>query len=135
MKLELKHLTPYLPYAIRVDYGYARWYSLTKNTFKLSLLNLSKVINFNQEWKPILRPLSDITKEIKIKDKKFVPCEEEIICHLEMRFNKTFDFFDGNGSNENIDALPRFAFQKLLEWHFDVFGLIESGLAVDINNL
>lgn len=26
-------------------------------------------------------------------------------------------------------------FQKLFEWHFDVFGLIEKGLAIDINTL
>ena len=25
--------------------------------------------------------------------------------------------------------------QKLLEWHFDVFGLIEQGLAIDINTI
>ena len=25
--------------------------------------------------------------------------------------------------------------QKLFEWHFDVFGLIEAGLAIDINTL
>ena len=24
---------------------------------------------------------------------------------------------------------------KLIEWHFDVFGLIEKGLAIDINTL
>lgn len=26
-------------------------------------------------------------------------------------------------------------FQKLLSWHFDVFGLIEKGLAIDINSI
>jgi hypothetical protein len=25
--------------------------------------------------------------------------------------------------------------QKLFEWHFDVFGLISKGLAIDINTL
>ena len=25
--------------------------------------------------------------------------------------------------------------QKLFEWHFDVFGLIDAGLAIDINTL
>jgi hypothetical protein len=25
--------------------------------------------------------------------------------------------------------------QKLLEWHFDIFGLIKEGLAIDINTI
>ena len=28
-----------------------------------------------------------------------------------------------------------FIYQKLCEWHFDIFGLIDAGLAVDINTV
>jgi hypothetical protein len=31
--------------------------------------------------------------------------------------------------------LPNWTVEKLLEWHFDIYGLIEAGLAIDINTL
>ena len=30
---------------------------------------------------------------------------------------------------------PKNDYEKLFEWHFDIFGLIEKGLAIDINTL
>jgi hypothetical protein len=36
-------------------------------------------------------------------------------------------------SFNNPERIKHFLFIKLLEWHFDVFGLIPEGLAIDIN--
>jgi len=36
---------------------------------------------------------------------------------------------------EKIQYAPFSFIQKLLEWHFDIFGLIDAKLAVDINCL
>jgi hypothetical protein len=41
---------------------------------------------------------------------------------------------DGIGEYKKIH-LPYSVFKNLFEWHFDVFGLIEQGLAIDINTL
>ena len=34
-----------------------------------------------------------------------------------------------------IESMPYAIVSKLLEWHFDIDGLIEKGLAIDINTL
>lgn len=57
-------------------------------------------------------------------------------------FYKDFNFYstvyqDGN-PNDMVDEIVHESYllmQKLIEWHFDVFGLIEKGLAIDINTL
>ncbi len=37
--------------------------------------------------------------------------------------------------NDNIDILPLYVCEYLFKWHFDVYGMIESGEAIDINTL
>lgn len=71
------------------------------------------------EVKPILRPLSDLTKEIELNGEKFVPIQET---DIDIPFTSDLLFLVTYGD-----------VQKLLEWHFDVFGLIENNLAIDIN--
>jgi hypothetical protein len=34
-----------------------------------------------------------------------------------------------------FDDVDYWIVEKLIEWHFDVFGLIKKGLAIDVNNL
>ena len=65
MKLELKHLAPYLPYELKVDYNGKVW-SIEP------VIMYNKVLLSNEDdadssficaIKPILRPISSITKE------------------------------------------------------------------------
>lgn len=85
--------------------------------------------------KPILRPLSDLTNKIKINDNVFIPAQNI--------FEKAYNTYV-NGSQRTGQILPwkkhptlwkYIELTKLFEWHFDVFGLIEAGLAIDINTL
>lgn len=132
MKLELKHLSPYLPYGLK---GICTWEHLNKDfevelySASSNILNISSPFGGNDyveinEFKPILRPLSDLTKEIKINGETFVPIDAL-----------------GWNSYENIikkgicDSVGYQYMIKLFEWHFDVFGLIEQNLAIDINTL
>lgn len=113
---------------------------------------------------PILYPLSDLTKEIEHNGEKFVPIVElakvaglsprkiseisnnKVICDnkgwrsfSEFSFNyNSFHiacFRNGNLAymDWNIDQIK--LFQKLIEWHFDIAGLIEKGEAIDINTI
>ena len=76
----------------------------------------------------ILHPLSDLTKEIDHNGEKFVPIiilgwSENIIGWSKKNINLAI---------ENIrfdDAI------MLIEWHFDLFGGIDSGDAIDVNTL
>jgi hypothetical protein len=76
-------------------------------------------------FKPILRPLSQLTEEINQDNQCFTPIDT-----LDM------DFFNAVylDSNKGLD-LSKVSYLdvvRLLSWHFDVFGLIEQGLAVEL---
>ena len=128
MKLELKHLAPYLPYGLKIS---NRLYS-SQSYFIMEGDNIDGVIRNNIEGlKPILRPLSDLTTNIVVNGEMFIPSDRII-----NKFDGSFDpftasnyrYFDGRD-------LTLHTWLALFEWHFDVFGLIEKGLAIDINTL
>lgn len=75
--------------------------------------------------KPILRPL-DLTKEITHKGETFIP--DHKLQHLDS--TKGYEGFP-------YDVLKgRYCdVQKLIEWHMDVGGWIESKEAIDVNTL
>lgn len=181
--LELKHLAPYLPYGLKGIYnetiitlslnGYS---SVDEIGYDISLFLSCKI-------KPILRPLSDLTKEIEVNGEKFVPLQK--LCRMvayNEQYRKEWKYSEKNeyvpngtqfGTFEKeliyfslatdvvmsrefgyLSSSKRFylrnprdneditypvnqflGLQKLFEWHFDVFGLIDKRLAVDINTL
>lgn len=103
---------------------------------------------------PILHPLSDLTKEIEHKGEKFVPIYK--INNFELESKTTIyptligicdrSIYDdltttGGGSweggiEDDIDTFQFFElYLKLVEWHFDICGLIEKGDAIDVNSL
>ena len=140
-KLELKHIAPYLPYGLKVqwtDHNHTCQRTIIgagKNhvTFDAYLDEedqLSITILYYDSSKPILRPLSDLTKEIEVDGEKFVPA-------IELNWsNITSDILSKSIDLTNkFNNLFAFDYKKLCEWHFDVFGLIEKGLAIDINSL
>ena len=137
MKLELKHLAPYLPYRLEVMDSdnnidmcigikyWLGWDVVCDYEWGHSTKPLSSV-------KPILRPLSDLTKEIEHNGERFVPIDE-------LRYTYSGFYIEFNGSllikskNTHIYISidwPNAIKEKLLEWHFDVFGLINEGLAI-----
>lgn len=83
-----------------------------------------------RQFKPIVRPLSDLTKEITINREFFIPIDE-----LSQYVSQQTD----NGINglewRIISTFPYKDIQKLHEWHFDVYDWIKDGLAIDINTL
>ena len=138
-QLELKYLAPYLPYDLRLY-----WHSESDPVWhEMDMFNIHNVIQYTRDypedkrWKPILRPLSDLTKEIEINGEKFVPFE---------KLGGTLNGNDGesmyithlfNCSLGKVEPkfLPYWVVVNFFEWHFDFFGLIPEGLAVDINTI
>lgn len=125
MKLEIKHVAPYLPYDL-LFFRYERRCldkSVTPVIWSKDLhpfqtqLNAVTLNGFNYETsKPILRPLSDLNEDnarFLSSDGYMAVCEECIYVD-EMHYS---------------DVL------KLIERHYDVFGLIENGLAISYNEL
>lgn len=127
-KLELKHLAGYLPYGLEMLYNND---FISPRKRKLSVDGYQFLVG---NAKPILCPLSDLTKEIEVNGKKFVPEE-----YLNANCKKYYLPEDWNAGlfiqSENIMSVNYAVVQKLLEWHFDIYGLITEGLAIDINTL
>jgi hypothetical protein len=149
MKLEVKHLAPYLPFKLKaemVDYksdyvgkkydeiiGFHQW-DKTGSLWCALTVGGSKP-NF-QQLKPLLRPLSDITKRINFNGDYLVFLEVIESDYLQDKdsqyLNYLSNYWIGKINSKNISL---FQAEMLFKWHFDVFGLIEKGLAVDINTL
>lgn len=131
-KLTLREIAPYLPYGLKMIF------EKSGKIIELSGIELSeseKLIFIHKnaffestKWnfKPILRPLSDLTKEIEHNGEKFVPIKK-------LGINKMW--LGINDYHIHVYNQPYSEVQQLLEWHFDIFGLIEAGLAIDINTL
>ncbi|MFA7307625.1 MAG: hypothetical protein WC026_13235 [Hyphomicrobium sp.] len=167
--LELKYLAPYLPYNLKaicttnqictIGDGYNHIYK--GDIMQIGVDDYRLFQNETEYFKPILRILSDLAKEIEKDGKKFVPLIELAKLaspkntkiklmndHVSLGHDYTFHYdnknlsfnclrgFDGKKADANCFVFNQLLlFQKLFEWHFDVFGLIEKGLAVDINEL
>lgn len=138
MKLELKHLTPYLPYRVEIYQPNVDG----RNTFTLDVegLRIMEVQGF-EYFKPILRPMSSLTKELYY----------ELSGKSE---SYSFGFWYGkhNGDNDKreyiyhsgytsrqyflCDGYGQFSY-KMMDFffknHFDVFGLIPAGLATELS--
>ena len=125
-KLELRHLAPYLPYALKIlnPYGdIVELISLSKNGSywdgEITPCGFDK-------FKPILRPLSDLSRDefhIEILEK-----------YGDMQISHVGTFFFALDGWTNFSELQE-VLNVLYNNHFDVFGLIPKGLAIDINTL
>ena len=147
MKLEPKHIVPYLDKGLKVmaaDMS-GKPMELKGYTWRIDKWCWQLVISGNPNsshtgihlptelTKPILRPLSDLTKEIEINGGKILP-------YFSL-------WWGGSGEPKEVaerykkittDDLEKFQYrdiEKLFRWHFDVFGLIDNDLAIDINTI
>lgn len=138
MELELKHLAPYLPYELKLQYivrdkveRIGTLKSITHNEDETHPTKVSISYMYDEEhiwmFKPILEPLSNLTKPITRNGVTFVAHEK-----LGNRPNLT-DFTIEEVKN-NIGRLSYDLVQQLIEWKFDVFGLIEQGKAIECTN-
>ena len=137
MELEIKHLAPYLPYGLNVVHIFRskkEYHKLVKcdhsnvdiigvGSFLQDRNTYQPMINVGlNKIKPILRPLSDLMKTGN-NDMSDLP----------------YDFTDVQESmlmkNELHEQVCWRAVNILFRYHYDVFGLIEKGLAIDINTL
>lgn len=153
MKLELKHIVGYLPYGLK---GLVRWehknkthivhlYGILQNDLQIENPYGGLDYSSYEDFKPILRPLSDLTKEIEFNGVKFAPIEwfeigddsndSQEYDHGNIKLIKTLEGISKYNISNDVLFLPHGVVQKLYEWHFDIHGLIEKGLAIDKNTL
>lgn len=137
MKLQLKHLAPYLPYELKcsTEHGFTTMESLCDfciNGDHEESYSYEDHPDEVLEFKPMLRPLFDLKKEIDCVDGKIIPIEfgcngfdtaiQEFYKDLESGLNVTPQYLIYRLRYDVVCALFR--------WHFDVFNLIPEGLAI-----
>jgi len=155
MKLELKHLSAYLPYNVKLKSNDGRLISIMTgiNYPYIECTLEHNIANHFSNFSLILRQLSDLTKEIEVNGEKFIPIDKikaELLGVDWMVFGESeygWNGFIDKSMRSQINHIPifmgneimgecsYFIYQKLCEWHFDIFGLIDTGLAVDINTV
>ncbi len=134
-ELTLKHLAPYLPYELKIKTSIHGWgNNIGKSHYRIDKMTDKSIIDLlvSRNRKIILRPLSDLTKKIEHNNKKFVPFhylggDFEDDDYYEKQKKGTYNYETKHWAFRNV--------QKLFEWHFDVFGLIEKGIAIDFNRV
>lgn len=124
MKLELKHLAPYLPYGLYVLHTI--WeevllMNITGSGITPQVLSIADVEEFA---KPILRPLDGIYSEIATDKGVHVPAIELLgISYKKKSPSDVYNYIkNGNLMYRNQEIL--------ISLHFDVFCLIDAGLAI-----
>jgi len=149
MKLELIHLAPYLPYGLQFlhqEQSYMLFnLELPHDQNPLWITGFNNVESdkgdselisvYPDGCAPILRPLSDLKKVINQIHEEY-----NLIDVLTLIYPNTPNFEDWVEVHlmkiPVEDSIIEYCIvQKLFEWHFDVFGLIEKGLAIDINTI
>jgi len=122
-ELTIKHLSAYLPYGVKCSHARKKGNIKATDVLTIDTWFITK----RDYFKPILRPLSDLTKEIEHNGEKFVPAAKMITHGFHNSFWYELEKFD-------YRYLYAMDLDKLLEWHFDIFSLIESGLAISIHD-
>ena len=130
MKLELKkeEIIPYLPYKLKAAIRLREDSSLPVEDdciVTITCFELAYLDSEYDEFKPILRPLSDfkgmIVRDIKIE--------------LELSHNQVMEFFGFMDGEIKLDNISLGLYNAMCKKHIDFKGLIEKGLGIDVNTL
>ena len=155
MKLELKHIAPYLPYGLQVKCYDNIW---NIDGYRVGSIKPLVVVNQHtltsshvREVKPLLRPLSSMTKEeayelgvllmgeaemedkeVGIGEMRLMGVAYPTIVYKDKEdeeYSVTIIHFSSIGIS-GMDLIPYEAYEWLFNHHFDVFRLIDKGLAI-----
>jgi len=134
-KIELSELKYYLGTGLtfqvseRIDFPNNSFLPV-KRDILFSLGNLSDIKDLGKIHliKPIVYPLSMLTEEIEVDGEKFTPS-------YKLDQDYCFDCSLITEDMRWINSSPFAMVQLMIEWHFDVFGWINKGLAIDKSKL
>jgi hypothetical protein len=129
MKLEIKHLAPYLPYGLK-----AKFQAKNKKTCRKYVIGTISVIYSDcsiccydtvnatpDQFKPILRPLSD-----------YADIDSDALCDINCDMSDQIQISEFANKRISLSAISVGAFEILVSNHVDVFGLIDEGLALPL---
>jgi hypothetical protein len=135
--LLLNDLCMRLPYGVKVQLPYRSYQTplkiLSINPNGSAWVTGDKGYPFEIDWsncKPYLFPLSSMTNELW--DKEFMGCGITEFTRDSFKYGcETLEF---NNDNPHLSSMVRFI-NQLIKNHFDIYGLIPMGLAIDATEL
>ena len=130
MKLELKHLGPYLPYGLKVVSKRNRIQKMGVYSgieYGVSVCDIGFVLN--NDLKPILRPINELT----VDDLKRML--GEYVTDFDYSNYKIFILKVNNIFDGQLEPLDYCQTQELFAEHWDLFQLIPQGLAISIHDV
>jgi len=140
MELQLKHLAPYLPYELKATdtdasnewMGIKTIIGLHSDTVILLLNNFPYMVKFHiTKIRPLLKPLYSFEYDHIVQIKEHLGLEQWCDYYDEY-FDAWFD--DAENVQKLVLQCPYEIMQFFLECHFDVFGLLDAGLAIEIKD-
>jgi len=137
MKLELKHITPYLPYSVKAKATNGIDYNGEENFSYFDLNPTSLKFYGTNDITLFLKPLSDlfIDNDEHLKDFRYLDGDgyDDII--LKDCITTGYDRFKLGDIYYLPIEMPYDFIDYLMSLHYDVFLLIPEGLAININEL
>lgn len=132
-KLTLKEIAGYLPYGLQVSHGVTiKQITAVSTDSPFVFCNTylgsrqKQMVNIS-EIRPVLYPLEKLRQEIEHNGETFYPL------YALQRIDKSFTAHDFDVFG--IEEIKFGVIEKLYEWHFDIHGLIQRGLAIDKSKL
>ena len=145
MKLELKHLACYLPYGLKAYTLFQDGKNTIPLTKDVDCYNVMSFVQNDTNYKIVLHPISDISQLFNqfVDVMKFGKEYKSHLFFEEKPLTKLTDLFiiksklavELSINKAQPLTAPYLAIEVLLKNHFDVFGLIDAGLAIDINQI
>ena len=131
--LLLKDLSARLPYGVKVESVFINPDTKEHKSCGIEVFDATNLLMIRDglgEFKPYLFPLSSMTDDLW--DKEFAGCGITEFTRDSFKYGcETLEF---NNSNANLSSIVRFT-NQLIKNHFDIYGLIPMGLAIDATNL
>lgn len=131
----LEHIAAYLPYKLQLLWTGS--HESNKDETLVSTLTIEKVRevitghNKHATVKPILKPMSNLSN----KELQIAMWDKGHSSHIDWTTTEREGWISKYGYDYWIKDIPYVIMTYLFENHYDIFGLIEKGLAVDINSI
>jgi len=126
--LQAGFLTPYLPYDLQILFtDLNKQYPLVVSNNSMSIrggINVKEVIESDYYY-PIFFPISDLKYKSTSELKSKYGINDEIIFWIQELTEK----------NTEIKFLTVETYNFLLQYHFDIFNLIEKGFAISVHDI
>lgn len=137
-KITLEDILGYLPYGLKIKVGGTRL--MLSPTHGLHQIAIEMVLQRNDLYKPILKPINEIFEKIDcvIEEDECKGQELEVILMQKMDkdgYTTSLDKVTNLINKRKFDQLPHWLYQELLKRHYDINNLIGRNLAVDYKSL